>query len=205
MNSLDTTMFEWLGWFCGTKRRLKCPWMKRKKNGGKRKKKAHHSIQCKCLPCSQSTGVSFWSLLSSVDSFSAVYGSNWYVCRPYCLLAFSGSILSSSMSLLSQNKCRRSSLLTMFQLIHKWRNKSGNPKSNRILHFSWLEVNISIFYSRFWGNHGEFITRIWNSVLLEVALEFYLIINIKNKVTRASLSGWNSNSKSIFILFYKDW
>ena len=48
--------------------------------------------------------------------------------------AFSGSVLSSSKSLLSQGKCRWSSSLAMFQLIHKWRNKPGNPKLNRKLH-----------------------------------------------------------------------
>ena len=51
-------------------------------------------------------------------------------CRPYCLLAFSGSVLSASKSLLSQDQCRWSSSLAMFQLIHKWHNKLGNPKSN---------------------------------------------------------------------------
>ena len=62
---------------------------------GGRKQNARHSIQ------SQSTLVSSWSLLSSVDLFSAAYGLNCYGCRPYCLLASFGSVLSSPKSLLS--------------------------------------------------------------------------------------------------------
>ena len=67
---------------CGTKWRLKCPvnifpWEKKKKEKRKKKvennKNAHHSMQPKRLPCSQSTGIFSWSLLSSADLFSAIY------------------------------------------------------------------------------------------------------------------------------------
>ena len=119
---------------CGTKWRLKCPkiFFLEWKKGENNNKNAHHSIQSERLPCSQSTGLSSWSLLSSVYLFSAVYRSNWYGCGPYCLLAFSGSILSSSESLLSQDKCRWSSSPAMFQVLHKWstsrkiRNRTGS-------------------------------------------------------------------------------
>ena len=177
---------------CGTKRRLKCPkiffleyFFFFLKSGTIQQQNAHHSIQSKRLPCLQSTGVSSWSLLFSVDLFSAVYGSNWYGCRPYYLLAFSGRVLSSSESLLSQDKCRWSSSISM---IHKWRNKSGTPKSNRKLHFSWLQVNISIFPGRYWEKYGEFRARVGNQVLLEVALQFYLI-KIENKYIKKCHAG----------------
>ena len=100
---------------------------------------AHHSIQSKRLPCSQSTGVSSWSLLSSVDLFSAAYGSNWYGCRPYFLLASSGRVLSSSKSLLSQDKCRHGnrSLIAVFQMTHKWRNKPDRTGSCSSVDYRW--------------------------------------------------------------------
>ena len=89
LHSLDMTLFERLGWYCGTKWRLKCPWVREKEKEKEEEKRykttcknAHYSIQCKWLPCSQYTAVSSWSLLSSVDLFSAVYGSNRYGCRP---------------------------------------------------------------------------------------------------------------------------
>ena len=156
LHSLHMTLFEWLGWYLWHKMAFKIsqdifPWLENKMVENNNKN-AHHSIQSKRLPCSQSTGVSSWSLLSSVDLFSAAYGSNWYGCRPYCLLEFCGSVLSSSKSLLSQDKCRWSSSLAMFQLIHKWCNKPGNPKSNRKLHLSWLQVKISIFHGQYWEN-----------------------------------------------------
>ena len=132
------TLFEWLEWYLCHKIALKksqgiLSWPEKiiKKLVENNNKNAHHSIQSKWLPCSQSTGVSSWSLLSSVDLFSAAYGSNWYGCRPYCLLASSGSVLSSSKSLLSQDKCRHGnrSLLAMFPVIHKWRNKPDRTGS----------------------------------------------------------------------------
>ena len=110
------------------------------------------------------------------DPFSAVYSSNRYGCRPYCLLAFSDNVLFSSKSLLSQDKFRWSPSLAMFQLMHKRRYKPENLKSNRKLHFSWVQVKISIFHGRYRKNKGDFRARVWNSVLLEVALQFYLII-----------------------------
>ena len=69
---------------CGTKWRLKCPkiFFLEWKKGENNNKNAHHSIQSERLPCSQSTGLSSWSLLSSVYLFSAVYRSNWYGCGP---------------------------------------------------------------------------------------------------------------------------
>ena len=151
---LYMTLFEWLGWYLWHKMMFKMsqdifPWVKKEEGEDKN---AHHLIQSKRLLCSQSTGDSSWSLLSSVDLFSAVFGSKWYGCWPYCLIAFSGSVLSSSESLLSQDKSWWSSLLAMFQLIHKWCNKPGNPKSNRKLYFSWLQVKISIFHGWYWEN-----------------------------------------------------
>ena len=85
-------------------------------------------------------------------SFSGAYGSNWYGCRPYFLLAFSDNVLFSSKSLLSQDKFRWSSSLAMFQLMHTRRNKPENLKSNQKLHFSSVQVKFSIFHGRYWEN-----------------------------------------------------
>ena len=120
---------DWDG-ICGTKWRLKCP--NRFFPEWKKKKKKSRKQQQKCSPLDTIQATAMFAvhrrlfLITAIVNrlFSAVYGSSWYGCRPYCLLAFSGSVLSSSESLLSQNKCRRSSWLAMFQLIHKWRNKS---------------------------------------------------------------------------------
>ena len=89
---------------CGTKWRLKCPriffpeWKKRGRGGGvEYNKNAHHSMFAL-----------YWRLflITTIVSRSVF-------CWPYCLLASSGGVLSSSKSLLSQDKCRWSSSLAV--------------------------------------------------------------------------------------------
>ena len=94
-----------------------------------------------CFP-SADVGVSSWSPLSSVDLFSAVYCSNWYGCKPYCLLPYFGSFFY-----LLQSRCFRKISAgdrLRSQMIHKWRNKPGNPKSNRKLHLLITGENLNI-------------------------------------------------------------
>ena len=43
LHSLDMTLFEWLGWYCGTKWRLKCPWVREKEEEEEEKSTKQHA------------------------------------------------------------------------------------------------------------------------------------------------------------------